>query len=49
MRIKLNIITLYTHNVNKYQTSPIKNPVKKDKTNVIKTYVLSSETKILKK
>lgn len=46
--MKLNIITLYNYIVKKYQTPPIKN-TKKDKTNVIKTYVLSSEIKFLKK
>lgn len=46
--MKLNIITLYNYIVYKFQTPPIK-IIKKDKTNVIKTYVLSSETKVLKK
>ncbi len=35
--------------MNKYQTPPIKKPVKKERTNVIKTYVLSPEIKTLKK
>lgn len=34
--------------MNKYQTPPIKK-IKKERTNVIKTYVLSPEIKTLKK
>lgn len=46
--MKLNIIKIYNYIVNiNYQTNPIP-PQKKVKTNVIKTYILSPEVKILK-